>query len=127
MARKAEEIRRRALFEIATLAEPFIPVSLFGTLADEKKDIYTRQRTFWEVLWQTLHPDVSRRAAVRKLRSLWHGERRWRPSPATGAYCIAWQRLEVRDWGAKLETSRMGFSQCRSRFASELDPSIFKS
>lgn len=100
MSRKVEDLRRGALFEIAAVAEPYIPVPLFGGAGAEKKDIYTRQRTFRAFLWRALHPEASCRTAVRKLLSLWHRERgsavcRRTPSPATGAYCIARQRLDA--------------------------------
>lgn len=96
-------IRGAALFELANLAEAFLPARFFADqsaqLPVHREQIYTRERTFWTFLWQAFTPQASCRQAVRKLQNLWLRQRTdaqkgTTPSSATGAYCLARTRLE---------------------------------
>jgi len=75
-----------------------MPTTLFPK-APEKQNSrdrdYTRWRTFWCMLWQSLNPDASGREVVRQLQALFRLENGPTLSEHDGAYCRAKTRLPL--------------------------------
>ena len=73
LAPRVAAVRAATLCEMEKCFGACVPDSLFPK-ADEKQNsrdrIYTRWRTFWCVLWQSMQPDVSGREVVRQLQAL---------------------------------------------------------
>ena len=60
--------------------------------------IYTRWRTFWCLLWQSLNPQASSREVVRQLQALFQVQGGPRISPSDAAYCRARGRLPLNEF-----------------------------
>jgi hypothetical protein len=77
---------------------PWVPSELFPKAADHQNSRdrhYTRWRTFWCMLWQSLNPLASGREVVRQLQALFDLEDGPQLCPEDGAYCRAKARLPL--------------------------------
>jgi hypothetical protein len=75
-----------------------VPTALFPKAPDHENSRdhhYTRWRTFWCMLWQSLNPDASGREVVRQLQALFRLENGPTLSEDDGAYCRAKARLPL--------------------------------
>jgi len=75
-----------------------MPSELFPKASDKQNSRdrdYTRWRTFWCMLWQSLNPDASGREVVRQLMALFGLENGPQISEDDGAYCRAKARLPL--------------------------------
>jgi hypothetical protein len=99
--RPSKAIRAVASFTLCRLESgfaPWIPAELFAKAAagaNSRDQDYTRWRTFWCMLWQSLNPLASGREVVRQLQALFDLEGGPQLSPEDGAYCRAKARLPL--------------------------------
>jgi hypothetical protein len=78
-----------------------LPATLFPKAPDQQNSrdrLYTRWRTFWCLLWQSLNPQASGREVVRQLQALFQLEGGPSLSGEDGAYCRARARLPVSEF-----------------------------
>jgi hypothetical protein len=105
LAPRVAAVRAATLCEMEKCFGACVPDSLFPK-ADEKQNsrdrIYTRWRTFWCVLWQSMQPDVSGREVVRQLQALFCLQDGPCISPEDGAYCRARVRLPLAEFSKAL-------------------------
>ena len=97
-AQALAQVRSHTLCQLETWLGPWMPTGLFPKAADNENSRdrdYTRWRTFWCMLWQSLNPDASGREVVRQLQALFRLENGPRISQADGAYCRAKARLPL--------------------------------
>ena len=76
----------------------WVPTDLFPKAAAKENSrdrLYTRDRTFWCVLWQSLNPEAAGREVVRQLQALFAQAGGPRISEEDGAYCRAKQQLPL--------------------------------
>lgn len=86
----------------------WIPAQLFpktSTKENSRDRIYTRWRTFWCMLWQSLNPQASSREVVRQLQALFQVQGGPPISPADAAYCRARSRLPLREFPKALSAT----------------------
>lgn len=101
LARFGAGATRTAACTLCELEQRFgacVPATLFPKAAAKQNSrdrLYTRWRTFWCVLWQSLQPGASGREVVRQLQALFvlHGGPHL--SAQDGAYCRARARLPL--------------------------------
>lgn len=105
LAPRVAAVRAATLCEMEKCFGACVPDSLFPK-ADEKQNsrdrIYTRWRTFWCVLWQSLQPDASGREVVRQLQALFCLQDGLRIAPEDSAYCRARARLPLAEFSKAL-------------------------
>jgi len=100
-SRTAQALRRVRSYTLCQLEDglgPWVPTQLFPKAPDKENSRdrdYTRWRTFWCMLWQSLNPDVSGREVVRQLQALFGLEGGASISEDDGAYCRAKARLPL--------------------------------
>ncbi len=96
-----QNVRQHTLSQLEECFGPWVPGQLFPK-ADEKANSrdrdYTRWRTFWCSLWQSLQPAASGREVVRQLQALLALCGGKPLSEADGAYCRARQRLPLSEF-----------------------------
>lgn len=92
------QVRSYTLCQLERCLGRWVPTELFPKSADKENSrdrSYTRWRTFWCMLWQSLHPDASGREVVRQLQALFGLENGPKLSEDDGAYCRAKTRLAL--------------------------------
>jgi hypothetical protein len=96
--RRLPPLRQQSLLHWDRLFGPLLPAWLLSQ-SDEgtnsREQIYSVRRTFFGFLYQVLNPDCPCREVVRQIQSLFALVSRRRVSKATGAYCIARDRLAL--------------------------------
>lgn len=99
--RSHQTLRTVAAYTLCRLEKsfsPWVPTNLFPKAADHQNSRdrhYTRERTFWCMLWQALNPLASGREVVRQLQALFDLENGPSLCPDDGAYCRAKARLPL--------------------------------
>jgi hypothetical protein len=97
-AQAVREVRAYTLSELEKCFGRWIPPELFPKAVSKENSRdhhYTRQRTFWCMLWQAFHPHASGRKVVRQLQALFRLEGGPLISEEDGAYCRARARLPL--------------------------------
>ncbi len=92
----------------------WLPQTLFpkaSAKANSRDRHYTRWRTFWCLLWQSLHPQSSGRQVVRQLQALFKLEGAAPISHQDGAYCRAKARLPLADFPKALAATATSADQ----------------
>lgn len=92
------QVRSHTLCQLETCLGHWVPTELFPKAADNENSRdrdYTRWRTFWCMLWQSLNPDATGREVVRQLQALFRLENGPEISEKDGAYCRAKTRLPL--------------------------------
>jgi hypothetical protein len=103
-SRLAHSLQRVGSFTLNQLEAQFgswVPANLFpkaAQKANSRDRLYTRHRTFWSMLWQSLSPGASCREVVRQLQALLQLEDGPSISGEDGAYCRARARLPVEEF-----------------------------
>lgn len=101
LAQTVAQVRPYTLCQLETCLGPWMPTNLFpkaAAKANSRDRDYTRWRTFWCMLWQSLNPEASGREVVRQLQALFRLENGPPLSAADGAYCRAKARLPLSEF-----------------------------
>ena len=101
IAQTFARVRSHTLCQLEACLGPWVPTALFPKAADKENSRdrhYTRWRTFWCLLWQSLNPDASGREVVRQLQALFGLENGPNLSEDDGAYCRAKARLPLTEF-----------------------------
>ena len=110
-AKAWQNVRSHTLSQLEGCFGAWVPEHLFPKAAEQANSRdrdYTRWRTFWCSLWQSLQPSASGREVVRQLQALL-ALRGGRPiSQADGAYCRARQRLPLSEFPKALAATAQG-------------------
>lgn len=99
------QVRAYTLCQLEVALGPWVPTTLFPKASrhhNSRDRVYTRGRTFWCLLWQSLNPDASGREVVRQLQALFGLEGGPPLSEDDGAYCRAKARLPVSEFAKGL-------------------------
>ena len=94
----ATKVRAYTLCQLEKNFAPWLPTDLFPKAQagpNSRDQDYTRERTFWCMLWQALNPLASGREVVRQLQALFALEQAPKLSASDGAYCQAKDRLPL--------------------------------
>jgi hypothetical protein len=105
-------VRAYTLCQLENCFGRWLPADLFpkaAAKANSRDHHYTRWRTFWCALWQSLNPAASGREVVRQLQALFSLEGGPLISEEDGAYCRARARLPL-DQFAKALTATAQFA-----------------
>lgn len=97
-AQTFQRVRAYTLCQMEHGFGPWLPQDLFPKAphqANSRDRLYTRWRTFWCWLWQSLNPEASSREVVRQLQALFSLEGGPQISEEDGAYCRARARLPL--------------------------------
>lgn len=100
-AQVLSRVRSHTLCQLERCLGSWIPTELFPKSANKENSRdrdYTRWRTFWCMLWQSLNPDASGREVVRQLLALFGLENGPKLSEDDGAYCRAKTRLPLSEF-----------------------------
>jgi Transposase DDE domain len=103
-SRTAKAVKAVGSFTLCQLEKcfaPWIPSDLFPKAlekANSRDHHYTRWRTFWCMIWQSLNPNASGREVVRQLQALFKLEGGPALSEEDGAYCRARARLPLEEF-----------------------------
>lgn len=100
-AQAIRQVRAYTLCQLETCLGSWVPTALFPKAANKQNSRdrdYTRWRTFWCMLWQSLNPDASGREVVRQLQALFRLENGPNISEEDGAYCRAKARLPLSEF-----------------------------
>jgi hypothetical protein len=116
-SRAAKLIRAVGSFTLCQLESCFsswVPADLFPKAArhqNSRDRDYTRQRTFWCMLWQSFNPAASGREVVRQLQALFDLQDQAPLSPEDGAYCRAKARLPLDPFPAAVRATAKAADQ----------------
>src|SRR5438552_16198610 len=113
--------RSYTLCQLETCLGPCVPTELFPKSSSNENSRdrnYTRWRTFWCMLWQSLNPDASGREVVRQLQALFGLENGPMLSEDDGAYCRAKTRLPLSEFPKALAAT----AKTADRLAPALSP-----
>jgi len=94
-------LRACTLCQLEARFGPCLPATLFPKAPEKQNSrdrLYTRWRTVWCLLWQSLNPQTSGREVVRQLQALAQLEGGPAPSAEDGAYCRARARLPLSEF-----------------------------
>jgi hypothetical protein len=92
------QVRAYTLCQLENCFGLWLPTDLFPkalTQTNSRDRHYTRWRTFWCSLWQSLNPEASGREVVRQLQALFRLQGGAQISEQDGAYCRARARLPL--------------------------------
>src|SRR5438552_5629106 len=120
-AQLLHRIRSYTLCQLETCLGPCVPTELFPKSSSNENSRdrnYTRWRTFWCMLWQSLNPDASGREVVRQLQALFGLENGPMLSEDDGAYCRAKTRLPLSEFPQALAAT----AKTADRLAPALSP-----
>lgn len=109
-----EKVRAFTLCQIEKCFEPWVPKDLFpkaSEKANSRDRQYTRWRTFWCMIWQSLHPLASGREVVRQLQALYRLEGGPAISEEDAAYCRARARLPLEQFPVALAATAQAADQ----------------
>jgi len=118
-AKAAAQVRAYTLGQLENRFRQWLPEDLFpkaAQAANSRDRLYTRWRTFWCSLWQSLNPDASCREVVRQLQALFCLEDGPQISEEDGAYCRARARLPLSQFPKALAAT--------AKFADERVPAL---
>jgi hypothetical protein len=104
-AKVIKEVRSYTLCQLENCLGPWVPTDLFPKAIEKlnsRDRHYTRWRTFWCMLWQSLNPNASGREVVRQLQALFKLEGGPTLSQEDGAYCRARARLPLEEFSKAL-------------------------
>lgn len=102
------QVRAYTLCRLEARFGPCLPQDLFpkALARQNSRDcIYTRLRTFWCMVWQSLNPDASGRQVVRQLQALLRLQGGPLISEEDGAYCRARARLPLSEFPKALHAT----------------------
>lgn len=108
------KVRSSTLCQLENCFHSWLPEDLFPKAAEKthsRDRQYTRGRTFWCWLWQSLNPDASCREVVRPLQALFRLEGGPQLSEEDGAYCRARGRLPLDPFPKALAASAQSADQ----------------
>jgi hypothetical protein len=100
-AQAVNNVRSYTLCQLEKCLSPWMSADLFPKASQEansRDHHYTRWRTFWCMLWQSLNPSASGREVVRQLQALFTLEGGPALSEEDGAYCRARARLPLEEF-----------------------------
>jgi len=116
-SRTARALGRAGSYTLCQLENCFglwMPATLFPK-AQEKQNSrdrdYTRWRTFWCMLWQSLNPQASGREVVRQLQALFQLQGGPQISEEDAAYCRARARLPLSEFPKALKATAQAAQQ----------------
>ncbi len=118
-AQTGERVRAYTLCRLENCFARWLPQELFpkaSAKANSRDRHYTRWRTFWCSLWQSLNPEASCREVVRQLQALFRLESGPQISEEDGAYCRAKARLPLAQFPKALAAT--------ATFADRLVPAV---
>lgn len=95
-AQAARQVRAHTLCQLEKCFAAWVPADLFPKAVEKENSrdrVYTRWRTFWCMLWQSLNPEASGREVVRQLQACFRLVDGPPLAAADGAYCRAKARL----------------------------------
>jgi hypothetical protein len=121
-SRTTEAFKRVHGFTLCQLEKCFghwMPERLFPKASEKTNSRdrhFTRWRTFWCFLWQSLNPNAPCREVVRQMQALFHLEGGPQISPKDGAYCRARARLPLDQFHKALGAT--------AQFAGQLAPAL---
>jgi len=118
-AQAVAQVRAYTLCQLETSFRQWLPEDLFpkaSQKANSRDRHYTRWRTFWCSLWQSLNPEASCREVVRQLQALFSLEGGPQISAEDGAYCRARARLPLSQFPKALAAT--------AKFADQLVPAL---
>ena len=110
-SRTAKALRTISAYTLCQLESSlgsWLPDNLFPkahACQNSRDRCYTRWRTFWCMLWQSLNPRASGREVVRQLQALFDLHNGPQLSPQDGAYCRAKARLPAGEFPTALEAT----------------------
>ena len=113
-AQALAQVRASTLCQLETCLGAWVPTALFPKAPNQQNSrdrAYTRWRTFWCMLWQSLNPDASGREVVRQLQALFRLEDGPRLSEDDGAYCRAKARLPLAEFAKGLAATAQAAAQ----------------
>jgi hypothetical protein len=114
-AQALKSVRSFTLCQLEKCFAPWVPTELFPKApekANSRDHHYTRWRTFWCMLWQSLNPNTSGREVVRQLQALFKFEGGPSLSEEDGAYCRARARLPRGEFSKALAATAKSADQC---------------
>jgi hypothetical protein len=97
-AQAVKRVRSYTLCQLEKCFAPWVSADLFPKASEKSNSRdhdYTRWRTFWCMIWQSLNPNASGREVVRQLQALFKLEGGPHLSEKDGAYCRARARLPL--------------------------------
>jgi len=118
-AQAVERVRAYTLCQLEDCFGRWLPQALFpkaSAQANSRDHHYTRWRTFWCSLWQSLNPEASCREVVRQLQALFRLEGGPQISEEDGAYCRAKARLPLAQFPKALVVT--------AQFADQMVPAL---
>lgn len=101
LAGTLQSLRAATLAQLEDRFGTCLPAQLFpkaAAQANSRDRIYTRWRTVWSMLWQSLNPGASGREVVRQLQALFQLHAGPPLSAEDGAYCRAKGRLPLTEF-----------------------------
>ena len=113
-------VRAYTLSQLESRFGHCLPPTLFPKAPDQQNSrdrLYTRWRTFWCLLWQSLNPASSGREVVRQLQALFQLEGGPTISEQDGAYCRARARLPLNQFPKALAASAQAAGQAAPALA----------
>lgn len=113
-AKTLATLRACTLAQLEARFAPCLPATLFPKAAarqNSRDRLYTRWRTFWCLLWQSLNPQTSGREVVRQLQALSQLEGGPALSEEDGAYCRARARLPLSEFPKALAATAQAAEQ----------------
>ena len=120
-AQAVDKVRSFTLCQIEKCFAPWVPRDLFpksSEKANSRDRHYTRWRTFWCMIWQSLNPGAPGREVVRQLQALFRLEGGPAISEEDAAYCRASARLPL----ARFPVALAATAQAADRRAPATDP-----
>ena len=114
---RVQQVRQQSLLHLDLLFGSLLPPWLLSQSEqgpNSREQIYSVRRTFFGFLYQVLNPDCPCREVVRQIQSLFALVSGRRVSKATGAYCIARDRLPL-DTLARLRCAAAAHAQKASQ------------
>lgn len=109
-AQTLRKVRSYTLCQLESCLGLWVPTELFPKEKCRDRD-YTRGRTFWCMLWQSLNPDASGREVVRQLQALFRLENGPKISEDDGAYSRAKTRLPLTEFPKALAATAKAADQ----------------
>src|SRR5258708_2947661 len=100
-AQAVKKVRSFTLCQLEKCFAPWVPTDLFPKASEKSNSRdhdYTRWRTFWGMIWQSLNPHASGREAVPKPQAFFKLEGGPALSEKDGAYCRAGARLPLEEF-----------------------------
>lgn len=112
--RALARVRSYTLCQLESCFGPWMPTTLFPKApakTNSRDRDYTRWRTFWCMIWQSLNPKAPGREVVRQLQALFELHGGPSLSEQDGAYCRAKARLPLSEFPKALAATAQGADQ----------------